>query len=67
VTNQPSAQFKLTLEQRQKLGQVYLMILDWRRERERKKIREDEHGLQDAVTHDQSISDHCGDDPEGEV
>jgi len=67
VTDQASGQFKLTLEQRQKLGQVYLLILDWHQERERKQARKEEMGSQNAVPHSQSNSDHQGGSTEGEA
>lgn len=67
MTNQTSDQFNLTLEQRQKLGHVYLLILDWRRERERKKTRNDVAGSQNAVPHSQSKSDYQGGHTEGEA
>jgi len=40
MTETAPYQFKLTLEQRQKLGQVYLLILSWRQERERKQAKQ---------------------------
>lgn len=56
MTTAMSKQFKLTLEQRQKLGRVYLLILTWRQERERKKAQKDETGLQNAFRDSGSAS-----------
>lgn len=67
MTTSTSDQFKLTLEQRQKLGHVYLLILDWRQERERKKIRKDEAGSQNSVPHSQLNSEHQRGSTEGEA
>ena len=67
MTTPTSDQFKLTLEQRQKLGHVYLLILDWRQERERKKTRKDEAGSQNSVPHFQFNSEHQRGSTEGEA
>ena len=67
MTTPTSDQFKLTLEQRQKLGHVYLLILDWRQERERKKTRKDEAGSQNAVPHSQLDSEHQDGPAKGEA
>lgn len=66
MTTPTSDQFKLTLEQRQKLGHVYLLILDWRQERERKKMRVDKAGSQNAVPHSQLNSEHQRGSTKGE-
>lgn len=67
MTAPTSDQFKLTLEQRQKLGHVYLLILDWRQERERKKMWVDKAGSQNAVPYSHLNSEHQRGSTEGEA
>ncbi len=48
-------QFKLTLEQRQILGKVYMMILSWREPRKRREVEQGDHRAENDVRDDQIL------------
>ncbi len=47
--------FELTLEQRQILGKVYVMILGWREQRKRRESEQNDHYAENAVRGDQTL------------
>ncbi len=55
MTTPAPQQFELTLEQRQLLGKVYLMILGWRQERERKQAKQMDQSAENDVEGNQIL------------